>query len=100
MRKERYELLKKMYESKHGEDVCGDAIEAINAEALVKELGQKIQEKQQKLISLIGGYDSEANMVLEDLMDTLKNFRVYNERESKLLEALYILGACDAEVYL
>ena len=94
MRKERYELLKKMYESKHGEDVCGDAIEAINAEALVKELGQKIQEKQQKLISLIGGYDSEANMVLEDLMD------IYNERESKLLEALYILGAGDAEVYL
>ena len=94
MRKERYELLKKMYESTHGEDVCGDAIEAINAEALVKELGQKIQEKQQKLISLIGGYDSEANMVLEDLMD------IYNERESKLLEALYILGACDAEVYL
>ena len=94
MRKERYELLKKMYESKHGEDVCGDAIEAINAEALVKELGQKIQEKQQKLISLIGGYDSEANMVLEDLMD------IYNEREIKLLEALYILGACDAEVYL
>ena len=94
MRKERYELLKKMYESKHGEDVCGDAIEAINAEALVKELGQKIQEKQQKLISLIGGYDLEANMVLEDLMD------IYNERESKLLEALYILGAFDAEVYL
>ena len=53
-----------------------------------------MQEKQQKLILLIGGYDSEANMVLEDLMD------IYNERESKLLEALYILGACDAEVYL
>lgn len=94
MRKERYEHLKHMYESKHGEDVCGDAIEAIHAEEIIKDMGRRIQEKQQKLISLIGGYDSEANMVLEDLMD------IYNERESKLLEALYILGACDAEVYL
>ena len=94
MRKERYELLKKMYESKHGEDVCGDAIEAINAEEIIKDMGRRMQEKQQKLILLIGGYDSEANMVLEDLMD------IYNERESKLLEALYILGDCDAEVYL
>lgn len=94
MRKEKYELLKKMYESKHREDICGDAIEAINAEEIIKDMGRRIQEKQQKLISLIGGYDSEANMVLEDLMD------IYNERESKLLEALYILGACDAEVYL
>lgn len=83
-----------MYESKHVEDVCGDAIEAIHAEEIIKDMGRRIQEKQQKLISLIGGYDSEANMVLEDLMD------LYNERESKLLEALYILGACDAEVYL
>lgn len=94
MRKERYEHLKRMYESKHVEDVCGDAIEAIHAEEIIKDMGRRIQEKQQKLISLIGGYDSEANMVLEDLMD------LYNERESKLLEALYILGACDAEVYL
>ena len=94
MRTERYEHLKRMYESKHVEDVCGDAIEAIHAEEIIKDMGRRIQEKQQKLISLIGGYDSEANMLLEDLMD------LYNERESKLLEALYILGACDAEVYL
>ena len=94
MRKERYEHLKRMYESKHVEDVWGDAIEAIHTEEIIKDMGRRIQEKQQKLISLIGGYDSEANMLLEDLMD------LYNERESKLLEALYILGACDAEVYL
>ncbi len=77
MRKERYEHLKRMYESKHVEDVCDDAIEAIHAEEIIKDMGRRIQEKQQKLISLIGGYDSEANMVLEDLMD------LYNERESK-----------------
>ena len=94
MRREKYENLKKLYETKHMEDVCGDAIEAIRAEELIKELGRKIQEKQKKLISLAGGYDSELYAVLEDLMD------LYEERESKLLEALNILGACDAEVYL
>jgi DNA mismatch repair ATPase MutS len=94
MRKERYEHLKRMYESKHVEDVCGDAIEAIHAEEIIEELGRKIREKQQQLIALAGGYDSEMNKELEELMD------LYNERESKLLEALYILGVCDAEVYL
>lgn len=94
MRQEKYEKLKKLYETKHTEDVCSDAIEAIQAEKLIKELGQKIQEKQQQLITLSGGYDSETNMVLEDLLD------LYNKRESKLLEAVYILGACDAETYL
>lgn len=32
MRQERYDRLKKMYDSKHFEDVCADAIEAVNAE--------------------------------------------------------------------
>lgn len=94
MRQEMYEKLKKLYETKHTEDVCGDAIEAIHAEDVIKGLGKKIQEKQQQLIALAGGYDSEINKELEELMD------LYNERESKLLEALYILGICDAEVYL
>ncbi len=93
MREERYNRLKKLYETKH-EDVCSDAIEAIHAEECMKALEKKIQEAQQKMISLVGGCDSEVNKVLEDLMD------LYSERESKLLEALYILGACDAEVYL
>lgn len=94
MRPEKYKKLKKLYETKHTEDVCSDAIEAIHEEELIKELGKKIQEKQQQLISIAGGYDSELYAVLEDLMD------LYEERESKLLEALYILGACDAEIYL
>lgn len=93
MRKERYERLKKLYETKH-EDVCSDAIEAIHAEGCMKALEKKIQEAQQKIMALAGGYDSEVNKVLEDLMD------LYGERESQLLEAVYILGVCDAEVYL
>ena len=32
MRQEKYDRLKKMYDSKHFEDVCADAIEAVNAE--------------------------------------------------------------------
>lgn len=93
MRKERYERLKKLYETKH-EDICSDAIEAICAEESIKELDRKIREKQQQLISLSGGYDSELNVALEYLMD------LYGERESKLFEALYILGVCDADIYL
>ena len=33
MRQEKYDRLKKMYDSKHFEDVCADAIEAVNADA-------------------------------------------------------------------
>lgn len=94
MRQERYDRLKKMYDSKHFEDVCADAVEAIKAERKIKELGKEIADTQQRLISMIGGFDSDANAVLENLMD------LYNQRECKLLEAVYILGACDAETYL
>lgn len=46
------------------------------------------------MIMLTGGYESEANSLLEDFLN------LYNQRESKLFEAIYILGACDAETYL
>ena len=94
MRQEKYDRLKKMYDSKHFEDVCADAIEAVNAEKKISDLCKEIAETQQRLISIIGGFESDANLVLEDLMD------LYNQRECKLLEAVYILGACDAETYL
>lgn len=87
--------MKKMYDSKHFEDVCADAIEAVNAEKKISDLSKKIVETQQRLIDIIGGFESDANSVLENLMDLL-----YNQRECKLLEAVYILGACDAETYL
>lgn len=90
MRQERYKRLKRMYDTKHMEDVCNDAIEAVHEEETIKELGKKIRETQKQLIMLTGGYESEANSLLED----------YNQRESKLFEAIYILGACDAETYL
>lgn len=94
MRQEMYNKLKRMYDSKHMEDACTDAIEAIHAEKKINELRKKIAEKQRQLIGMIGGFDSDANSVLEDLIN------LYNERDSKLFEALYILGACDAETYL
>ena len=94
MRQERYDRLKKMYDSKHFEDVCADAIEAVNAVKKISDLSKKIVETQQRLIDIIGGFESDANSVLENLMD------LYNQRECKLLEAVYILGACDAETYL
>lgn len=86
--------MKKMYDSKHFEDVCADAIEAVNVEKKISDLSKKIVETQQRLIDIIGGFESDANSVLENLMD------LYNQRECKLLEAVYILGACDAETYL
>ena len=52
------------------------------------------REDGEALIDIIGGFESDANSVLENLMD------LYNQRECKLLEAVYILGACDAETYL
>lgn len=94
MRQERYDKLKKMYDSKHLEDVCADAVEAVRSEKKIKELSKEIADTQQRLIDMIGGFDSEASSLLEDLQD------LYNQRESKLFEAIYILGACDAEVYL
>ena len=95
MRQEKYEKLKQLYDSKHMEDVCADAIEAVRSEKKIRELSKEIADTQQRLIDMIGGFESEANSaVLEELMD------LYNRRESKLLEAVYILGACDAEVYL
>lgn len=94
MRQERYDRLKKMYDSKHTEDVCADAIEAIHAEKKIRDLSKEIAETQQRLIDIIGGFESDANSVLEDLID------LYNQRECKLFEAVYILGACDAETYL
>ena len=94
MRQEKYDRLKKMYDSKHFEDVCADAIEAVNAEKKISDHSKKIVETQQRLIDIIGGFESDANSVLENLMD------LYNQRECKLLEAVYILGACDAETYL
>lgn len=94
MRQERYKRLKKMYDSKHLEDVCADAIEAVHGEEAIKDLSKEIRDKQQQLIVLTGGYDSEANSLLEDLLN------LYSQRESKLLEAIYILGVCDAETYL
>ena len=60
----------------------------------ISDLSKKIVETQQRLIDIIGGFESDANSVLENLMD------LYNQRECKLLEAVYILGACDAETYL
>ena len=83
MRQEMYNRLKKMYESKHMEDACTDAIEAIHAEKKVKELSKEIADTQQRLIDMIGGFDSEASSLLEDLLD------LYNQRESKLFEAIY-----------
>lgn len=83
-----------MYDSKHTEDVCADAIEAIHAEKKIRDLSKEIAETQQRLIDIIGGFESDANSVLEDLID------LYNQRECKLFEAVYILGACDAETYL
>lgn len=94
MRQERYKRLKRMYDTKHMEDVCNDAIEAVHEEETIKELGKKIRETQKQLIMLTGGYESEANSILEDFLN------LYNQRESKLFEAIYILGACDAETYL
>lgn len=94
MRQERYDKLKKMYDSKHLEDVCADAIEAANAEKKISDLSKEIADTQQQLIGMIGGFDSDANVVLENLMD------LYNQRMCKLLEAVYILGASDAETYL
>ena len=94
MRQEKYDRLKKMYDSKHMEDVCADAVEAVRSEKKIKELSKEIADTQQRLIDMIGGFDSEASSLLEDLQD------LYNQRESKLFEAIYILGACDAEVYL
>ena len=55
MRQEKYDRLKKMYDSKHFEDVCADAIEAVNAEKKISDLGKEIAETQQRLISIIGG---------------------------------------------
>lgn len=94
MRQEKYDRLKKMYDSKHMEDVCADAIEAIHAEKKIRDLSKEIAETQQRLINIIGGFESDANSVLEYLME------LYNQRECKLLEAVYILGACDGETYL
>jgi predicted glycosyltransferase len=94
MRQEKYDRLKKMYDSKHMEDVCADAVEAVRSEKKIKELSKEIADTQQRLIDMIGGFDSEASSLLEDLLD------LYNQRESKLFEAIYILGACDAETYL
>lgn len=94
MRQEKYEKLKQLYDSKHMEDVCADAIEAIHAERKIRDFNKEIADTQQQLIGMIGGFDSDANVVLENLMD------LYNQRECELLEAVYILGACDAETYL
>lgn len=94
MRQEKYKRLKRMYETKHMEDICSDAIEATREEEVIKELGRKIRATQKQLITLTGGYDSEANSLLEDLLN------LYSQRDSKLFEAIYMLGACDAEVYL
>lgn len=60
----------------------------------ISDLSKEIADTQQQLIGMIGGFDSDANVVLENLMD------LYNQRMCKLLEAVYILGASDAETYL
>ena len=77
-------------------DIVAEAnmIQAVHEEETIKELGKKIRETQKQLIMLTGGYESEANSLLEDFLN------LYNQRESKLFEAIYILGACDAETYL
>ena len=59
MRQERYDKLKKMYDSKHLEDVCADAIEAVNAEKKISDLSKEIADTQQQLIGMIGGFDSD-----------------------------------------
>lgn len=55
---------------------------------------QEIIAKAAVRVGILTAAEAERRSLLEDFLN------LYNQRESKLFEAIYILGACDAETYL